>query len=129
MIGIDTNILARVFLEDDEQQSKLAQSFLENTAKTEGVFISSYALLEFVWVLKVKGFTRREIQKALVTLCDANGVHIGEKEIVLSAIEKYAKGIADFGDYMILSSGENNKTHKLKTFDLALLKENPNQCF
>lgn len=123
MIGADTNILARAFLEDDKIQSKKAQQFLENTAKANELFISSYAILEFVWVLKVKKFSREIIYDAVMTLCDSPGVLIGSQPIVLSALEKYRKGKADFGDYMILAEGEYHKTHKTKTFDKVLLNE------
>ncbi len=42
MIGIDTNILTRTFLEDDEIQGKAAQNFLKNNI-TNKIFIASYA--------------------------------------------------------------------------------------
>ncbi len=123
MIGADTNVLVRAFLEDDLQQAKKAERFLNNTAALGELFISSYALLEFVLVLKVKKFSRKEVYEALMTLTDSPGILIGQKEIVLNAAEKYIKGQADFGDYMIMAEGENNGCHKLATFDQAILSE------
>ena len=123
MIGADTNILARAFLEDDSTQSKKAQKFLEEMANLGELFISSYAILEFAWVLKVKKFTREEIYNALITLCDSTGITIGNIEVVLLALEKYKKGKADFGDYMIVTEGELNRALKIKTFDNILNKE------
>lgn len=123
MIGADTNILARAFLEDDSTQSKKAQKFLEEMANLGELFISSYAILEFAWVLKVKKFTREEIYNALITLCDSTGITIGNIEVVLLALEKYKKGKADFGDYMIVAEGELNRALKIKTFDNILNKE------
>ena len=123
MIGTDTNILVRAFLEDDKNQYKEAKQFLENAAKSGKLFISSYAILEFVWVLKVKKISREVIYDAVITLCDSSGVIIGNKEIVIKALEKYRKGRADFGDYMILAEGEANRTHKIKTFDKILQNE------
>lgn len=123
MIGIDTNILVRAFLEDDETQTIEAKSFLSRATQGNKLFISSYAVLEFAWVLKTKNYTRKEIYEAIVTLIDSTGVTIGQREVVLAALEKYIKGKADFGDYMILAEGEINKTYKLKTFDKALQKE------
>lgn len=124
MISVDTNILVRAFLEDDLNQAKKAQQFLEKTAALGEVFISSYALLEFVWVLKVKKFSRKEIYEAIITLADSSGVLMGQKEIVLNAAEKYLKGQADFEDYMIIAEGENYGCHQLVTFDQAILVEN-----
>ncbi|KJV62094.1 hypothetical protein APHACPA_1114 [Rickettsia amblyommatis str. Ac/Pa] len=42
MIGIDTNILTRTFLEDDKIQGQAAQNFLKNNIPNK-IFIASYA--------------------------------------------------------------------------------------
>jgi len=123
MIGADTNILVRAFLEDDPEQAQKAQQFLEETSKDKVLFISSYALLEFAWVLKVKKFKRSEIYDAIITLTDSPGITIGLREIVLVAAERYLKGKADFGDYMILAEGDYNGSHHLTTFDQLILSE------
>jgi predicted nucleic-acid-binding protein len=123
MIGVDTNVLVRAYLDDDKEQAIEAQGFLKKATKENQLFISSYAILEFVWVLKVKGFNRTEIYKAVIALTDSCGVIISNQDIVLEAITKYLNGKADFGDYMILVDGEKNKSYKLKTFDIALQKE------
>lgn len=123
MIGVDTNVLVRAYLEDDKEQAKEAQEFLSKATQENSLFISSYAILEFAWVLKVKGYNRKEIYKAVISLTDSYGVIISQRDIVLEATTKYANGKADFGDYMILVDGEKNKTHKLKTFDKVLQKE------
>ena len=123
MIGTDTNILVRAYLEDDKEQAEEAKEFLIKTTKENSLFISSYAILEFAWVLKTKNYKRKEIYEAVIMLMDSIGVIIGQKDVVLTALEKYIKGKADFGDYMILAEGEKNKTYKLKTFDKAIQKE------
>jgi predicted nucleic-acid-binding protein len=123
MIGTDTNILVRAYLEDDKDQAEEAKEFLLKTTKEKSLFISSYAILEFAWVLKTKNYSRKEIYEAVIMLMDSIGVIIGQKDVVLTALEKYIKGKADFGDYMILAEGEKNKAYKLKTFDKAIQKE------
>jgi predicted nucleic-acid-binding protein len=123
MIGIDTNILVRAFLEDDKSQAKEAKDFLLNTTKNNALFVSSYAILEFAWVLKAKSYSRQEIHEAIITLVDSTGITIGQRDVVLEALEKYIKGKADFGDYMILAEGTKNKSYEFKTFDKAVQKE------
>ena len=117
MIGTDTNILVRAYLEDDKEQAEEAKEFLIKTTKENSLFISSYTILEFAWVLKTKNYKRKEIYEAVIMLMDSIGIIIGQKDVVLTALEKYIKGKADFGDYMILAEGEKNKSYKLKTFD------------
>ena len=123
MLGVDTNILVRAFLADDKAQAKKSQALLSHHAKENNLFISSYAILEFVWVLKVKKFKRQEIYEAVITLLDSPGIVFGQREVVTAAIEKFLKGTADFGDYIIIAEGEKYGSHSLKTFDQALLKE------
>jgi len=126
MIGLDTNILVRAFLEDDEAQAKASQELMKTASNKHKLFTSSYALLEFVWVLKVKKFTRKEIYQAIILLIDSPGVTVGNRNIVLEAAQKYLKGIGDFGDYMIIAEGEENGVHHLKTFDQDIIQESPN---
>lgn len=123
MISIDTNILVRAFLEDDLAQAKSAKKIMESASKDGKLFISSYAILEFAWVLKVKKISRKDIYEAIITLTDSPGITIGQREVILSAVEKFYRGNADFGDYMILSEGERHGSKILKTFDQALLNE------
>ncbi|WP_425363100.1 PIN domain-containing protein [Candidatus Tisiphia endosymbiont of Hybos culiciformis] len=123
MIGVDTNVLVKAYLQDEQELAKEAQVFLLKITQKNSLFISSYAILEFAWVLKVKGFSRDKIYQAIITLTDSTGIVIGHREVVLEALEKYVTGKADFGDYMILVEGEQNKSHKIKTFDKQLQKE------
>ncbi|WP_064428866.1 PIN domain-containing protein [Rickettsia sp. Tenjiku01] len=128
MIGIDTNILTRTFLEDDEIQGKAAQNFLRNNI-TNKIFIASYVLLEFVWVLKVNKFTRQEIYEAVINLIDNSGFIIGHQDIIILATEKYIKGKADFADYMIIAEGEVNSANKFITFDKDIVREVKNASY
>jgi predicted nucleic-acid-binding protein len=123
MIGVDTNILVRAALEDDPKQAGQAQSLLKRAAETKMLFVPSYAILEMVWVLKGENRTRGQIVDAIFSLLDSPGVQVGQREVVLAAIEKYKKGSADFGDYMILAESESNGAHQLASFDKQLTRE------
>jgi predicted nucleic-acid-binding protein len=124
MIGCDTNVLIRAVLDDHPEESKFSKNFLQKMAGEKKLFISSYAILEMVWVLKVKKTTRQEIYEALLDLLDSAGVVIGQREVVISALEMYIKGKADFGDYLILAEGESYDAPKLATFDKIFCKDN-----
>ncbi|MCD2449351.1 PIN domain-containing protein [Methylicorpusculum oleiharenae] len=53
MIGLDTNVIVRYLVQDDEQQSKLATDLIEEQCSTETrLFINEITLCEIVWVLK-----------------------------------------------------------------------------
>src|SRR5260364_331408 len=105
MIGVDTNVLVRAVFEDHPKESPLAQQFLKQTAKDKKLFVSSYAVLEMVWVLKVKQRRRQEIYEAVSEMLDSPGIMVGQREDVMSALEKNIKRKAVFGFYFIISVG------------------------
>src|SRR5260364_142322 len=102
MIGVDTNVLVRAVFEDHPKESPLAQQFLKQTAKDKKLFVSSYAVLD---------------------LLDSPGIMVGQREVVMSALEKYIKGKADFGDYLILSEDEHYQVPRLVSFDKVFCRE------
>ncbi len=52
MIAIDTNVIVRYIVKDDEEQSRIAASFLKRTAnKNILILINNIVLCELVWVL------------------------------------------------------------------------------
>ncbi len=123
MIGSDTNILVRAVLDDHPEESKLARQFLKKISREKKLFISSYAILEMVWVLKVKKRARPEICEAILDLLDSPGIVVGQREVVVSALEMYSKGKADFGDYLILAEGESYTASKVASFDKIFCKD------
>lgn len=123
MIGIDTNLLVRAFLADHSVESKQAQDFIKRTTRRGILFISAYAILEMVWVLKTKKFNRQEIADVVLTLIDSPGIVIGQRATLISALEFYVKGKADFADYFIMAEGMENGAHQLATFDKILIKD------
>lgn len=124
MIGCDTNVLIRAVMDDDPHEAKIAKQFLKKIAAEKKLFVSSYAILEMIWVLKVKKRTREEIYQAVLNLLDSFGVAIGQREAIASALEMYVKGKADFGDYLILAEGRLNGSPSLATFDKDFSKDN-----
>ena len=124
MIGCDTNVLIRAALEDDPNEAKIARQFLEKTSNAKKLFISSYAILEMAWVMKVKKRTRHEIVESILDLLDSPGIVVAQREAIESALELYKKGKADFADYLILSEGELHHVQKLASFDKVLCKDN-----
>ncbi len=124
MIGCDTNVLVRAVIEDDPAEAKIAKQFLKKISTEKKLFIASYAILKMVWVLKVKKRTREEIHDAILNLLDSSGVAIGQREAITAALEMYAKGKADFGDYLILAESRLHGAPALASFDKDFCKDN-----
>lgn len=124
MIGVDTNILLRAVLDDDPIQSEFAKDFLKKASQQKQLFISGFAILEMAWVLKMKKKSRRQISESILDLVDSPGLVIGNREVIIKAVEKYTHGKADFGDYMIFSEGEIFGSKQMVSFDQKLYSEN-----
>ena len=80
MINIDTNIIVRLFLADDENQYKKAKDIFNQNCN---FFISSFVLLEFVWVLKTKKYSRKEVYNAVSTLVELNNITGGNSQLFI----------------------------------------------
>src|SRR5260364_124746 len=123
MIGVDTNVLVRAVFEDHPKASPLAPQFLKQTAKDKKRFVSSYAVLEMEWVLQVKQRSRQVACKAVLDLLNSAGIMVGQREVVMSALEKYIKGKADYGNYLILSEGEHYQVPRIVSLDKVFCRE------
>lgn len=124
MIAVDTNVIARAFFNDDEKQSPLAQKKIKGSIKKYGgIFISSYSLIELVWLMKVKKKEKKEIVDFLKFLLETKDIFIGKDEIVRKSLVFYEKGSADFSDFMIFfEAQEEQKIDLIATFDKKFSK-------
>jgi predicted nucleic-acid-binding protein len=65
MLGLDTNVLIRFLVRDDERQHQKARILIaRGVAKSEPVLVSLLVLLETEWVLR----SRYELSKAQILM-------------------------------------------------------------
>ena len=100
MIGLDTNVLVRYLVEDDDPQKRAADRFVEEALnRGESLFVNQIVLCEVVWVLsRAYGFTRREVAEALEMILCARQFEIEAKDMVVRGLREYRKGKANFAD-------------------------------
>jgi predicted nucleic-acid-binding protein len=103
MIGLDTNVLVRYLVEDEDPQKRAADRFVEEAlSRGESLFVNQIVLCEVVWVLsRAYGFTRREVGEALEMILCARQFEIEAKDMVVQGLREYRKGKADFADCVI----------------------------
>ena len=118
MTGLDTNILVRVFANDDPQQSPKAKYFLSSLTPSDPGWIGHGTLIELVWVLSTKNQVRRdEIARILDHLLVEDTLVIDQTEIVEEALQNYRSGRADFADCLIAASAKAAGCARTVTFD------------
>jgi len=125
MIALDTNVLVRFLVKDDECQSRLATRLIKSAIeREEQLFVSDIVMCETVWVLSsAYRFSRDEILGALAELLRARAVVFSSSDRLARALEAYAMGNGDFADYLIREHAKAAGADTVATFDRSLLKE------
>jgi len=112
-ITVDTNVLVRAAVQDDESQSSVAATVLQ---QAELIAISLPVLCEFVWVLK-RGYKKpvADIASAIHQLMDTVNVVMNEPAVEAGLQVLNAGG--DFTDGVIAYEGEFLGADRLISFD------------
>lgn len=116
MISLDTNVLARFYLNDEPAQAQIAARLLME----EDVFVAKTVLLELEWVMR--GAARvapAGIAKSMQHLLGLENVRVEDEAAVRTALKGFAQGM-DFAD--ALHAASSTSAVKFVTFDIKLVK-------
>jgi predicted nucleic-acid-binding protein len=122
MKGIDTNVLVRYLVRDDEEQAKTAVICIQKIIASGGLcFINIIVLCELVWVLEsAYGFQKKDIAEVLEKILMTKQFEIEAKDIARLALNDYRDGQGDFADYVIGRNNSANGCELTYTFDRSL---------
>ncbi|RYD38419.1 MAG: PIN domain-containing protein [Verrucomicrobiaceae bacterium] len=99
MIGLDTNIIVRLLVQDDTAQLGRVRQALDECSESNPGLLNSIVLDETVWVLgSAYGYGREEIAHAVETLLQIRELEIEHREQAWEALQHYRSGNADFSD-------------------------------
>ena len=111
MRAVDTNILARFYLQDDAAQGRMAASVLA----ASDVFVPKTVILELEWVLRyVAEQPESKVIECLAHLIALPGITLEDRDEVEAALSHCRKGI-DFADALHLAASK--ACSGLLTFD------------
>jgi predicted nucleic-acid-binding protein len=100
MNAVDTNVLVRLFVEDDPQQHAAPRALIEN----EPIWIAKTVLLETDWVLRrFYGFEQNTVHRAFTRLLGLENVQTEDEMSVASALALMSHGL-EFADALHLVS-------------------------
>ena len=117
MIAVDTNILARYYVDDltdpeSKKQRPIAQRVMRESA---GIYVPVTVVLEFVWILKsLYGFEAQQSAQAIEHLAGLPNVTVEDWTVVLQATRLSRQGL-DFADALHLA--RSSRCEALYTFD------------
>jgi predicted nucleic-acid-binding protein len=121
--AFDTNVVVRLCVRDDVEQSRRAELAFRRAIAGAGAWLSSVVLVEVAWVLRVAyKFDRATTATTLRRLTATDGVYVEEDSTTRLALAAFEAGTADFADYFILESARRGDALPLYTFDERLSK-------
>jgi len=119
VLGLDTNVLVRFLLNDDEKQSEIARDRIK-MAVVSGtpLRISLLTILETEWVLRSYGKCDKEtILETMKCLLESRDVQIEQEETLEQALYYYRNYTADFADCLMVSRYQRTGCEAMLTFD------------
>jgi predicted nucleic-acid-binding protein len=118
MIGLDTNVLARYFAQDDVAQAHAATEIIERFSDDEQGFVSATALVELTWVLdRCYHLQKAELVRILDSLLKSREIVVENAALAHQALRLYAQCKAGFADCLIERAGAAAGCEFTFTFD------------
>lgn len=120
MRALDTNVLARFFVDDADDAQAARQRPAAVAALSERAFVSVTVVLELEWVLR--GFyalPTKDVARVLRALAGIGHVTLEDRDSVLAALDGLDKGM-NFADALHLS--RSSRASSFATFDRRLVR-------
>ncbi len=118
MIALDTNVLARILLEDDADQVRRARRLLAEEGATFWVPVT--VVLELTWVLRTSGLARDAVIGAVRGLLALPRMRFQSPDALAAAV-RWGEAGMDFADALHLALSA--KAERFATFDEGLVKQ------
>lgn len=124
MIGLDTNVLVRFLVRDDEDQFDRAQKLIRREAQAgTPVLVSHLVLLETEWVLRSRyKLGKAEILGAFSDLMSAVDMSFEDEHAVEEALFMWKNSPAQFADCLIGARYGTFGCTSTATFDADAMK-------
>ena len=124
-IAIDTNVLVRLLVQDDEAQFAAARRVVEDAAEAEEpVLIMLCAMLETEWVLRSRyKLNKAAISSAFAQLLESADVEFEHEPTVEETLHLWSQhSRADFADCLLSARAVHLGRSRFLTFDVGASK-------
>ena len=125
MIAVDTNVLVRLIVNDDEAQARAVERlFIKARRDQTALFVSDVVLCELAWVLTRRyRLSRFDIAEELENLLETELIVVANEGVVSRAASAYGSGKGDFADYLIREQALAAEASEVVTFDRSVKGE------
>ena len=116
MRTLDTNVVVRLLIGDDPQQTPIAEQAFLDAIASGGVYLPDVVLAEVAWVLRGYDLERATRYQLLERLVRTRGVVVDDIDAVIDALEQFRQG-GDLADQLILARATNFGALPVLSFD------------
>jgi len=124
MPALDTNVLVRYVVQDDEVQLAAARRLIRKcVADGQTLFVPATVTLELEWVLRASfEYAKDEVMEVLSSLFSAAELTFESERALEVALQLYRSGTADFADCVHIALAAQAGESPLWTFDKRAAK-------
>jgi predicted nucleic-acid-binding protein len=122
VIALDTNVLVRLVLRDDEAQAQRARKLVETHARSDAsLFVSDVVLAEFAWVLRSRyALSGKAIARTLRAMLDNATLAWQSRAAAVEALRLFEQGSVDFPDCLVVALAQSHNCEAVATFDQGM---------
>lgn len=118
MIGVDTNVLLRLIVDDHEEQSAAARRFFASRTARDPAFVASTVLAESIWLLRRRfRYPNHAILEALRVMTSTDEIRFEHGEKLRGFLEDGGGTASDVADALIGWACDAAKCERVMTFD------------
>ena len=123
MIGIDTNVLLRLFDRTDRAQTRAVERLVSEQAQ-DGCLINPIVLSEFAWTLdRTYKIARSAVADHIERILEAPEFIVPFADEAAEAADRFRSGPADFADYFFAAINHTLGCPTTMTFDRDAAKD------
>ena len=124
MASLDTNVLVRYLVRDDERQLATARRFISRcVSEGQVLFVPVTVALELEWVLRANyGLPKLDVVRQLSDLLGAQELTFESEAALELALRSYTEGNFDFSDCLHAALSVHAGHAPLRTFDRTASK-------